>query len=484
MSDSLKTKILSGVFWQGLCNIGSKGLNFVFSIILARLLAPEDFGIVAILMIFIAIAEVFVDSGFSMALIQKKDADNIDCSSVFYINILVAVALYSVFFAAAPWIAEFYRNQELTSCFRWLALGTVIRSFSLVQGALLSKRMLFHLNFRIAFCALLISGIQGITMAYCGFGVWALIAQQLTNALITAILLWLLVKWRPRMVFVWDRVKRLFQFGSKLLATTLLDTLFNNLFGMIVGRLFNLSTLAYYNRGRHIPEVGMSIINSTIGSVIFPAFSEVQDDRERMRLMAQKCLRVTMFFVVPAMGLLAVLARPLVIVLLTEKWLPSVIFLQLSCLIFVVWPLHTLNLQVIMASGRSDIMLILEFIKKIQTIAVLFLTYPFGVVAMVWGIAINGVFCAVENAWPNGKLIGYPWWMQFKDILPFLFHAGMACVISMFVIGKLQVSVWLELIADTLLFSAIYLGGLLLTKAVPREIFDWAVKFRIADHAE
>ena len=483
MVDSLKQKILSGVFWQGLCNIGSKGLNFVFSIILARLLAPEDFGVIAVLMIFIAIAEVFVDSGFSTALIQKKNVDDIDCSSVFYINILVAVAFYLVFFAAAPWIAEFYRNPKLTVYFRWLALGTVIRSFALVQGALLRKRMLFHLNFRIVFCALLISGTLGIVLAYCGFGVWALISQQLTNAAVTVILLWLLVKWCPRLFFVWGRIRTLFRFGSKLLATSLLDTLFKNIFGLIVGRLFDLSTLAYCNRGQHIPETGMSVINSTIGSVIFPAFSEVQDDRARMRVMLQKCLKITMFLVVPVMGLLAVLARPLVIVLLTEKWLPSVVFLQLSCLSFVVWPLHTLNLQAIMACGRSDIMLILEVIKKAQTIAILFLTYPYGVVAMVLGLAVNGVLCAVENAWPNRKLIAYSFGPQFKDILPYLFWAGAASLPAILLLARLSFSPWLQLVAGGLLFAVIYMVGTWVTHCIPQEIFDLGRKLRILNHA-
>ena len=484
MSDLLRSKILSGVFWQGLCNVGSKGLTFVFSIILARLLVPEDFGSVAILMIFIAIAEVFVDSGFSTALIQKKDADEIDCSSVFYINILVAVVLYFVSFAAAPWVAEFYRDPKLTIYFRWLALGTVIRSLALVQGALLTKRMLFFLNFRIAFCSLLVSGVLGISLAYCGFGVWALIAQQLTSAAVTAILLWLLVRWRPRLSFVWSRVKALFQFGSKLLATSLLDSLFNNLFGMIVGRLFDLSTLAYYNRGRHIPETGMSIINSTIGSVIFPAFAEVQDDRERMRAIARKSLKLTMFFVIPAMGMLAVLARPLVIVLLTEKWLSCVIFLQLSCITFLVWPLHTLNLQVIMACGRSGIMLILEIIKKTQTIAILFLTYPYGVVAMVWGMAINGVVCAVENAWPNRKLIGYSFWPQFRDILPLLLVAGVASLLTMFLIVHLPVSPWLQLIAGGLVYGAVYLTGCWAAHTIPQEVFQLGMKVKALHHAE
>lgn len=484
MAGGLKHKVLAGIFWQGLSNIGGRGLNFLVSVILARLLAPEDFGNVALLMIFIAIGEVFVDSGFSTALIQKKDADDIDCSSVFFINIVASSVLYLLFFAAAPWVARFYRNPDLTIWFRCLALGTVIRSLSLVQSALLNKRMLFRFAFQISLGALIASGIVGIVMAYRGFGVWALIAQQLTNAALTGILLWLLVRWRPMAVLAWDRIRRLFRYGSKLLATTLLDTLCNNLFGMIVGRLFNVSTLAYYNRGRHIPETGMGIINSTIGSVIFPAFSEIQDDRSRMRQMARKSLKITMFFVCPAMGLLAVLANPLIIVLLTEKWLPSVIFLQLSCLIFVVWPLHTLNLQVIAACGRSDIMLILEFIKKAQTIAVLILSYPFGVVVMVAAMAVNGVLCAAENAWPNRKLVGYAPWMQFMDFLPYLIWTGVSCVPALFLVHHLETSAWLRLIVGAIVFAVVYMGGLLLTRNIPPELFNLSRKAAVSHHAE
>jgi len=484
MAGGLKHKVLSGIFWQGLGNIGGKGLNFLVSVILARLLAPEDFGSVALLMIFISIGEVFVDSGFSNALIQKKDADDIDCSSVFYINILISAALYLGFFVAAPWIARFYRNPDLTLWFRCLALGTVIRSLSLVQSALLNKRMLFRFAFQISLGALIVSGTVGIVMAYRGFGVWALIAQQLTNAALTGLLLWLLVRWRPRAVFAWDRLRTLFRFGSKLLATSLLDSVFNNLFGMIVGRLFNVSTLAYYNRGRQIPATGMSVINSTIGSVVFPAFSEIQNDRPRMFRMARKSLKVTMFFVCPAMGALALLARPLVLALLTEKWLPSVVFLRLSCLIFVVWPLHTLNLQVIVACGRSDIMLILEFIKKVQTVAVLLLSYPFGVETMVAAMAVNGMLCAVENALPNRKLIGYSPLTQLGDLLPFLLWSGIAAVpVALAASFRSPGSPWLRFFAGLLLYGAFYFAGNLLTRSIPAEISELGRRVRGVHHA-
>ena len=468
--NDLKKKVLSGVFWQGLCNIGSKGLNFLFSIILARLLMPKEFGSVAILMIFIGIAEVFIDSGFSTALIQKKDADEIDCSCVFYINLMVSVFCYIRLFFSAPAIAGFYRDPNLTIYFRVLAVGVVIRSLSLIQGALLNKRMLFHLSFRIGFCSLLLSGATGIVMAYNGFGGWSLIAQQLVNSVVSTLLLWFFVRWRPALVFVWARVKTLFRFGSKILATSLLDALCNNLFGILVGRLFSLQMLAYYNRGRHIPETGMGIINSTIGSVVLPAFSQIQNDPPRVKHLMRNSLQVTMFLVCPAMALLAVLAKPLVLVLLTEKWLPSVIFIQVSCLIFLVWPLHTLNLQVIIARGRSDYMLILEVIKKIQIVLVLLLTYPFGVEAMVWGMAVNGLVCAFENAWPNRKLINYSFWGQVRDFTPYLLWAVIAALPVAVILHWLHIQAGLQLTIGFILYGVIYSGGLAMTGMLPSGI--------------
>ena len=475
----MKHKMLSGVFWQGLASVGNKGLNFLFSIILARLLAPEDFGCIAILMIFIVIAEVFCDSGFVIALVQKKDADDIDCSCVFYINILVSLVLYLIFFCSAPWIAQFYRDARLCTYFRWLALGTVIRAFALVQWALLTKRMLFQVNFKLTIGTLAISGPLGITLAYCNFGVWALIIQHLASMAITTIMLWWMVKWRPQWIFVWARVKTLFRFGSKMLVTSLLDTAFNNLFGLVVGRIFNLTILAYYNRGRHIPETGMSVINSTISAVTLPAFSEIQDDRSRMRTVMQKSLKIIMFFVCPAMGLLATLATPLVTVLLTEKWLPCVIFLQLSCLTFVVRPVHTLNLQVITACGRSDIMLTLEIIKKIQIVAILLLTYPLGVVSMVSGIAINSLLCALENAWPNRKLIQYSIGSQLISFLPYVIWTGISTGTTLLLVSRFHVSPWLHLGIGSVFFGIVYLGGLLLSHAVPPEIADLTKAFRL-----
>ena len=291
MAATLKQKIFSGIFWQGLCNIGNYGLNFVISIILARLLTPEDFGVVAIVGVFIALFGVFIDSGFSSALVQKKDLAAEDCSSVFFLNLTMAGIIYAILFFAAPWIARFYARPELALCIRILALSMVISSFSIVQGTMIYRNMLFHLNFRISLISLAISGGIGVYLAFRGFGVWALIVQQLCKSFITCILQWVWGKWRPIAVWDFTRLRKLFQFGWKLFCSGILDNLYNNIYPLLIGKLFNLSTLSYYNRGNHIPSLGMGIINSTLGSVLFPAFSSIQHDPLKMRFLMRKALK-------------------------------------------------------------------------------------------------------------------------------------------------------------------------------------------------
>lgn len=469
MAETLKHKILSGILWQGLERVGSQGISFLISIVLARLLTPSEFGVLAIMMVFVAICGVFIDSGFSTALIQKKDVDDVDCSSVFFINIVMAAVFYAFLFAGAPLIADFYDSPAITAYLRILALVLIIRSFSLVQGTLLTKKMLFYLNFRITWCALLISGGIGTTMAYLGFGVWALITQQLICAAVTCLMQWYLVKWRPKMLFDFLRVREMFRFGWKLFCSSLLDTVYNDIYAILIGKLFNLTTLSFYNRGRSIPALGMGIVNSTIGSVIFPAFAGLQDDRGRMRRLAEKSLKSIMFLVIPVLTLLLILANPLVTLLLTEKWLPCVPFLQLSCLIFLFWPLHTLNLQIITACGRSDVFLGLEIIKKLQLAVVIFVTYRYGVMAMVWGLVFAGPLSFIENSWFNRKLIGYSSLQQFMVILPLLLVAAGAGGISAAALQALQSS-WLKLAAGGSLFSVLYLVGAWLVGYIPPDM--------------
>ena len=467
--DQIKTKIVSGVFWQGLERVGGYGISFIVSIILARRLSPEEFGVIAIMMVFITLSQIVVDSGFATALIQKKDMEQVDCCSVFYINIIMSLILYGILFLASPYIAEFYETEKLTLYLHVFSFVIIIRSFSLVQNALLRKKMLFYLSFRISWVALIMSGVVGIVMAYSDCGVWSLIVQQLTNAFVTVVLQWFWVKWRPQWIFEWGRTKVLFSFSWKMLCSGILETLYNDLYSLVIGKIADLEMLSFYDRGKQYPKYGMDIINSTIGSVMLPAFSELQDDRPKMKTLAQRALKSIMFFVTPALAFLFVFADSITILLLTEKWLPSVIFIRLCCTSFFFWPFHTTNLQIITACGRSDIFLILEIIKKIQGILVIAITYRWGVVTMVAAGAGLGLVGMVENAWCNRKLIGYAPWQQLCDIAPITIITIVVSAISYYVTVPVH-NIWLKLSIGTITFGALYLGFTFITNAFPQEI--------------
>lgn len=467
MTNTIKQKIVSGVFWQGLERVGSYGIGFIVSVILARKLSPEEFGVIAIMMVFITLSNVFIDSGFSTALIQKKDMEQADCCSVFYINIVMSLVLYGILYLASPYIAKFYKTEELALYLHVFSLVIIIRSFSLVQNALLRKRMLFHLSFRINWVALIISGIIGISMAYFGCGVWSLIAQQLTNAVITVIMQWYWVKWCPEWLFDWNRTKQLFSFGWKMFCSNFLDTLYNDIYSLLIGKIADLEMLSYYDRGKQYPQYGMNIINSTVGTVLLPAFSELQDNRTKMKELVARSLKTIMFIVAPALAFLFVFADTITILLLTEKWLPSVIFIRLCCITFFFWPLHTTNLQVITACGRSDVFLILEIIKKIQGILVIAITYRFGVVTMVAAGAAMGFVGMIENSWYNRKLIGYAFWQQLWDIAPITAITIIVSAISFFITGPIH-NIWLKLIIGIISFSVLYLISTFITHMIPR----------------
>ena len=466
---ALKQKIISGVFWQGLERVGSQGINFVIQIVLARLLSPREFGILALMLVFITLCNVVIDSGFGNALIQKKDADQTDFCSVFFINIALGLTLYAVMFVAAPWIAGFYASPDLTKFLRVSSLTLVITSFSRVQQAFLNKNMLFHLSFRINWLSLLVSGATGIVMAYRGCGVWSLIAQQICNAVMVCILLWLLVKWRPQWRFDWSRAKRLFQFGWKFLAAAFLDTLYNDIYAIVIGKIADLTALSYYKTGKNFPSLGMGVINSAVGSVLFPAFSQIQNDRGKMRELAKRGIQSIMFFVIPALTLLFILAEPLVRILLTEKWLPCVIFLRLCCITLFFWPLHTVNLHVISACGRSDVYLILEIIKKIQGVLVIVFSYRYGVVTMVAVGSAVGFVNFIENAWFNRKLINYAPWHQLWDILPLLLTALLAGA-GVSVGLRFITAPWFKLILGGAVFAILYLAVTICLGKVPSNI--------------
>ena len=418
--ESIRGSIISGLVWKFAERIGAQGIGFIVSIVLARLLCPEDYGLISLITIFLAVSGVFIQSGFGTALIQKKDADNIDFSTVFYFNILMSLIFYFLLYIISPYIAKFYNEPNLTRIVRVMSISLIISAVNNVQHAYVSKTMQFKRFFYSTLVGTILSGFLGVAMAYMGFGVWAIVAQQLFNTLVDTIVLWFTVRWRPQLVFSIERLKGLFSFGWKLLISGLIDTLYNNIYGLLIGKIYNPSLLGLYNRGNQFPNLIVSNIDGPIQSVLLPALSEEQDNKERLKSMVRRSIVTSSFIIYPMMIGMAAVAKPMIMILLGEQWLGCVFFLQISCITLAFWPIHTANLQAINAVGRSDIFLKLEIIKNILGIVVLVISIPFGIKVMVIGRAIQGFICTIINAFPNKKLLGYSFVEQWKDLIPSL----------------------------------------------------------------
>ena len=416
MEHELKGKAISSLLWRFLERCGAQGVTFLVTIVLARLLAPEVYGLMALVTVFTAILQVFVDSGMGNALIQKKDADNLDFSSVFFFNLVMCIALYLLLFFCAPLIATFYHNPELTLVIRVLGITLLIAGVKNVQQAYVSRKLQFKRFFFATLGGTIGAAVIGIAMAYMGFGIWALVAQSLFNAMIDTIILWLTVRWRPKPMFSFARLKGLLRYGWKLLTSALLHTFYTNLRTLIIGRLYTPTDLAYYEKGQSFPTLIVSNINASIDSVLLPTMSGVQDSRETVKAITRRAIMTSSYLMWPMMVGLAVVAKPLVVLLLTEKWLAAVPFLQITCFALGLEPLQTANLNAIKAMGRSDIFLKLEIVKKTISIAILLLSMHFGVVAIAVSGFAYSVIATMFNAAPNRKLLGYSYFEQIKDI--------------------------------------------------------------------
>jgi len=417
---NIKATVLSSLFWKLMERGGTQGIQFIVQIVLARLLLPEDYGIIALVVIFTSIAGVFIQSGLNTALIQKKDADETDFSSVFYLSLFIACLLYLILYITAPFIATFYEEPHITSVFRVLSITLFFGAFNSIQNAIVARNLQFKKLFVSSTGAILVSGTVGIYMAYTGFGVWALVGQQLINQLLVTVILWFTVKWRPRLLFSYKRVKSLFSFGWKLLVSSLINTIYMDLRSLIIGKMFKAEMLGFYNRGQQFPSVLVSNIDGSIQSVMLPVLSSQQDNRSRVKDMMRRAIVTSSFVICPMMVGLAVTAEPLVKLLLTDKWLPCVPFLQIFCASYALMPIHTANLQAINALGRSDIFLKLEIIKKGYGLAILGVTVFYGVYAIALGQVLSSIISTFINAYPNKKLLNYSYIEQWNDIMPSL----------------------------------------------------------------
>ena len=402
-----KQKVAANLFWRFLERGGSQIVSFVVSLVLARILNPAEFGPVSKVLVITAILTVFVDSGMANALIQKKDPDDLDFSSVFWFNICFCLLLYALLFLFSPLIARMYHEPDLTPILRVLGLVVVVAGVKNVQQAYVSKTLQVRRFFFATLGGTLLSAVIGITMARKGFGVWALVAQQLTSVSVSTAILWLTVGWRPRKMFSLERLKSLLRYGWKLFASQMLDTIYLKIYPLVVGIRYTNADLAFFERGNSWPNLLTENINASIDSVLLPVLSAEQENKTRVRDMTRRAIKTSSYLMMPMMAGLAACARPLVKLLLTEKWLPCVPFMQIYCVIYAFYPLHTANLNAIKAVGRSDVFLKLEIVKKTLETVVLLITMRFGVIYMALGQLFVSVCAQVINAWPNRKLLNY-----------------------------------------------------------------------------
>ena len=463
MEHELKKKTISSMLWRFLERCGAQGVTFLVTIVLARLLAPEVYGLMALVTVFTAVLQVFVDSGMGSALIQKKDADDLDFSSVFFFNLVMCVTLYLLLFFCAPFIAAFYNNPELTSVIRVLGITLLIAGVKNVQQAYVSRKLQFKRFFFATLGGTIGAAVLGITLAYMGFGIWALVAQNLFNSMIDTVILWFTVRWRPKLLFSFKRLKGLLRYGWKLLVSSLLHTFYLNLRTLIIGKLYTTADLAYYEKGQSFPTLIVSNINASIDSVLLPTMSGVQDSRESVKAITRRAIVTSSYLMWPMMVGLAVVAKPLVVLLLTEKWLEAVPFLQIICFALGLEPLQTANLNAIKAMGRSDIFLKLEIIKKTISIVILLLSMRFGVVAIAVSSLAYSVLATMFNAAPNRKLLGYSYFEQVKDILlPFVLALLMG--VAIYPIALIPMPVILTLLAQVMAGVIFYVGVSIILK--------------------
>lgn len=428
---SLKDQTVKGTLWGGLERFSVQGITFVVMVIMARILDPQDYGLVGMLAIFIAISQALVDSGFSQALIRKQNRTQTDNSTVFYFNIVVALVLYAILYVTAPLIAGFYRQPLLTDLTRVIGLSVVLNSLVVVQRALLTVKIDFKTQAKASITAAVISGTVGIVMAYTGFGVWAIAVQQLTSLSVNTLLLWIMSRWRPSWCYSWQSFREFFGFGSKLAVSGILDVVYNNLYLIVIGKVFNARDLGYYTRANQFANLPSSNMSGIIQRVTFPVLCTIQDEDERLAATYRRMLRVTAFIIFPLMLGLSAMARPTVLTLLGAKWAQAAPLLSILCLNMMWYPVHALNLNLLQVKGRSDLFLRLEVIKKGVGVALLCITIPMGLTAMCWGLVAYSLISLVINTHYTGRLIHVGLWVQMRDLAPVLIYSVTAAVMAL-----------------------------------------------------
>lgn len=452
------SSIISNFIWRFLERCGAQIVSLVISIILARLIAPEVYGSIALCTVFITLLQVFVDSGLGVSLIQKKDADDVDFSSVFYFNLAMCIFIYAVVFICAPFVASFYNDASLTPVIRVLSLTLIASGIRSVQQAYVSKNMLFKRFFFSTIGGTLFSAVVGVIMAYKGFGIWALVMQHLLNSVVNTFILWATVSWRPKLCFSFKRLKGLFSFGWKILVSSLIDTVYRDIRQLIIGKFYSSSDLAFYNKGNQFPQLIVNNVNISIDSVLLPTMSKVQDERSLVKEITRRSIKTSTYITAPLMIGLACVSSTFIELLLTKNWLPVVPYLMVFCITYLFYPIHTANLNAIKALGKSDYFLKLEILKKVLGCIVLLITVWYGPFVMCASGIFTSFLSQVINSWPNKKLLGYSLSEQYKDIAPALIISLIMGVLVWMLGAILALPLILKLIIQVILGAVIYIS--------------------------
>lgn len=465
MAQTIRSKLLNGVVWNFIEKILIRAASFLIGIILARLLSPSDYGLIGMLAIFISISSVFIEGGLAKALIQRKNCQDIDFSTAFVANVGISVVIYIIMFAAAPWIAKFYDEPVLKDLTRILSLNFILGSFNVVQRAKMMAKMDFKSLAQINVISTIVSGIVGISMAYYGCGVWALVGQTICSTVVLIILFPIYSKWRPSLNFSWTSFRQLFRYGSNLMLAGVYSVVLNNISTICIGKYYHSKQLGYYTRAAQFSELISTTSYDVIGNVTFPVLSELQDDKTRLVEVYRKSLFFTAMVIFPVMILTSLLARPLILVLLTEKWLPSVILIQWLCLARMFTPLSAINMNILNAVGRSDLFLKLDLLKLPIILITFAITIPISVKAIAIGDFISTFICFFMNAYLPGRMFGYGAWKQIKDwryiILSMAIMTGGVLLILHFI-----ANVWLQLLVGGLVGILLYIGCCFLFKVI------------------
>ena len=441
----MKGKIVTGFFWKFGEQVSSQLVSFILSIILARLLTPNDYGVVALVNVFIILANVFVTSGFGTALIQKENSNEVDFSTIFYLSEAVSIIVYAIIFFLAPFIANFYKNSEMTLILRVFALQLPISAFNSIQQAYISKHIMFKKVFVSTTISAILSGLIGIFMAYSDFGVWSLIGQYLSNTIIISIPLALQISWRPKLIFSWEAGKPLISFGWKILATSLLGEFFNQLRSLILGKVYTASDLAYYNRGLRFPELVSNNVNNTISGVLFPVLSKYGNDFDKVKTGLRRAIRMSTFILMPLLFGMMMTSKEIILLLLTKKWIAAVPYMQILCMSCVFDTVSNENIQALKSIGRSDVLLKLEILKKPIYLFLLLLGIKISVLFMAETMVIYNVIAVLINMSPNRKFLNYSFVEQVQDILPaFLASSFMSVIV--YLVGKFGLSTGISFI--------------------------------------